>query len=193
MQTRIPLFFLISFFSVQLAGATQFVSPYSGEQLRSIKSLSEQDVHDLTLGKGWGLAKAAELNGVPGPLHILEMQDAIHLNDSQRQEVTRLFDAMKDRASQLGKQLVELEANLNSAFANNTVDKDSLKHMLDEIGRVRAELRYTHLSAHLETPSILTPHQIVMYNKLRGYGGNPCDAVPEGHDPTMWKRHNGCE
>jgi len=33
-----------------------------------------------------------------------------------------------------------------------------------------------------------------LYNELRGYSSDdPCENVPEGHDPEMWKRHNNCE
>jgi hypothetical protein len=46
----------------------------------------------------------------------------------------------------------------------------------------------------LETPPLLTADQIVRYNDLRGYdAADPCDAVPEGHDAAMWRRHNGCD
>ena len=34
-------------------------------------------------GKGWGLAKAAELNGVPGPVHLMEMKEEIDLSAEQ--------------------------------------------------------------------------------------------------------------
>jgi hypothetical protein len=28
---------------------------------------------------------------------------------------------------------------------------------------------------------------------MRGYGeGDPWKNVPAGHDPEMWKKHNGC-
>ena len=66
---------------------------------------------------------------------------------------------------------------------------DALRDLIDASDAVRAELRFIHL----ETPPFLTDDQIVRYNDLRGYGvADPCDAVPEGHDPTMWRRHNGC-
>lgn len=33
---------------------------------------------------------------------------------------------------------------------------------------------------------ILTPEQIALYNKLRGYSSDdPCENIPEGHDPEM--------
>jgi hypothetical protein len=50
-----------------------------------------------------------------------------------------------------------------------------------------------HLSRHLQTPPLLTPHQIARYNQLRGYTSDPCASVPEGHDAEMWRKHNGCE
>ena len=43
-----------------------YKSKYAGEEKRVIKSLSETDIEELKNGKGWGLAKAAELNTVPG-------------------------------------------------------------------------------------------------------------------------------
>ena len=44
-------------------------TPYSGMQDRAIKSLSDNDIKELRRGGGWGLALAAELNGMPGPTH----------------------------------------------------------------------------------------------------------------------------
>jgi hypothetical protein len=43
-------------------------TPYAGMQNRAIKSLSDNDINELRRGGGWGLALAAELNGMPAPL-----------------------------------------------------------------------------------------------------------------------------
>lgn len=59
------LFLAITSTSVQ-AGKSEYVSSYSGQEKRTIKSLSKDDIEQLNAGKGWGLAKAAELNGMPG-------------------------------------------------------------------------------------------------------------------------------
>ena len=53
-------------------------------------------------------------------------------------------------------------------------------------------LRYVHLAAHLKTLPLLTHDQIARYNVLRGYAGDPCANPPEGHDLSMWRKHNGC-
>jgi hypothetical protein len=50
-------------------------APYAGLQQRPVKALSEQQVADLRAGRGMGLALAAELNGYPGPLHVIELAD----------------------------------------------------------------------------------------------------------------------
>ena len=50
---------------------------YVGQQNRQIKALSAQEQQDWLEGKGMGLAKAAELNGFPGPMHTLEHADAV--------------------------------------------------------------------------------------------------------------------
>ena len=57
------------------ASAADLVSPYAGQEAREIPTLSEEDIRQLQDGEGWGLAKAAELNGVPGPAHLLEIAD----------------------------------------------------------------------------------------------------------------------
>jgi hypothetical protein len=72
-------------------------SPYAGEQKREIKSLSETDIEKLQNGKGWGLSKAAELNGVSGPLPFLEMKKEIDLSAEQVQAIEDIFREIKKR------------------------------------------------------------------------------------------------
>jgi len=149
--------------------AQQHHSMYAGEENRPIKSLSDDDIAQLTQGRGWGLAKAAELNGMPGPIHLLQMRNEIKLTTLQINQLEMLFNTMKQQAIPLGKQLIEREAQLNSAFANKTVTKKSLQKIMTDIATTYSRLRFTHLAAHLETPNILTPTQIKQYNALRGY------------------------
>ena len=168
-------------------------SKYAGEEKRKIKSLSATDIEELQNGKGWGLAKAAELNGVPGPVHLLEMKEEIDLSAKQLQAIESLYKKMKQEAIPLGLKLIELERILNNHFANRTITDEILRQVLQKIFDVHRQLRYVHLSTHLKTPDILQSEQIILYNKLRGYSSDdPCDNVPKGHDPEMWKKHNNC-
>jgi len=186
------IFFLS--FSVYSAEHPKYKSNYLGQEKRPIKSLSEDDIRQLKAGKGWGLAKAAELNGMPGPAHILQMKEKISLSKEQEVKIQALFEDMKSKAIPLGNELIELETKLNDSFANGTVTNELLSQQLDSIYIVRKKLRYVHLVTHLMTPKILTPQQIGQYNQLRGYNsGDPCKNIPEGHDAEMWKKHNDCK
>src|ERR1700704_6854479 len=102
-------------------------TPYAGMQTRSIKALSDQQIADLGAGRGMGLALAAELNGYPGPSHVLELADRLELSADQRARVQTLFDSMKSEALAVGARLLEQEAELDQQFAGRTVTPDSLK------------------------------------------------------------------
>ena len=170
------------------------VSQYAGQHERAIKSLSPDDIAELRRGGGWGLAKAAELNGVPGPAHLLELKDEIPLDDAQILAITELFLSMKRQAIHQGERLIALEQELDAYFQNNTITDAILRSSLDAIAAARKELRYIHLATHLQTPKVLSKDQIAKYNALRGYSAlDPCANIPEGHDAKMWRRHNGCE
>lgn len=169
-------------------------SPYAGQEARAIKSLSESDIAELQRGGGWGLAKAAELNGVPGPAHLLELKDAIPLTQAQAAEIRAIFERMQAEAIAGGERLIALEAELEADFRAGAVTEEALRDMLGRIAAARAELRFIHLSTHLQTPAILSKSQIARYHALRGYGGDdPCAQAPERHDPAMWRKHNGCD
>src|SRR3954462_11581509 len=101
--------FVISAVLMLTATAANAQTPYAGMQTRSIKALSEQQVADLRAGRGMGLALAAELNGYPGPVHVLELVDKLNLSADQRASVQRLFDSMKAEALPLGAKLLEQE------------------------------------------------------------------------------------
>lgn len=169
-------------------------SKYAGEEKRALKSLSPDDLAELRRGGGWGLAKAAELNGVPGPAHLLELKDQIPLDDAQISAIEQLFEQMQTKAIEEGQNLIALERELEDHFKNRTITDDILRASLEAIAEARKELRYIHLATHLKTPEILSQDQIRKYNSLRGYSDqDPCTNIPEGHDAAMWRRHNGCE
>jgi hypothetical protein len=156
-----------------LSGSAFGQTPYAGMQARPIKALSEQQVADLGAGRGMGLALAAELNGYPGPSHVLELADKLDLTADQRAGVQRLFDSMKQEALPLGSKLIAQESDLDRQFAGRTVTPESLKNSTQAIAATQGTLRETHLKYHLSTVAILTPGQMQRYAELRGYGGKP--------------------
>jgi len=161
-----------------LAAVAFAQSPYAGMQTRTIKALSDQQIADLKAGRGMGLALPAELNGYPGPIHVLELADQLELSVEQKARINDLFNSMKAEAVPLGTKLLEQEAALDQQFANHTITAESLKAATAEIGATQAELRDTHLKYHLRTAQILSPQQMQHYSVLRGYGS---EARPQHH------------
>ncbi|MGL4441288.1 MAG: hypothetical protein ACRCUE_18690 [Bosea sp. (in: a-proteobacteria)] len=169
-------------------------SSYAGFEAREIKSLSDAELDDLRRSAGWGLASSAELNGVPGPAHLLELKDQIGLSADQVSAIETIFAAMQSEAQDAGVRFIEAEAAIEAAFRAGNLEQQQLRALIETSAAAQAELRYIHLVRHLETPPLLSQEQIAQYNALRGYGeSDPCIAAPEGHNPEMWRRHNNCD
>lgn len=149
-------------------GAAQ-LSPYADHAGREIKALSAEEVEGLLAGEGMGLALPAELNGYPGPKHVLELAEDLELSAEQRAAVEEVHAAMAREAVALGEQVVAAERRLDALFAGGEASAEALDSILGELGRLQASLRYAHLAAHLETKALLTEEQIRRYTHLRGY------------------------
>jgi Spy/CpxP family protein refolding chaperone len=164
---------LVTFaFSASLNAASAQHQPYAGLDARPIKALSEQQIGDLKAGRGMGLALAAELNGYPGPMHVLELADRLGLTAEQRTRVQMLFGNMRAEAVPLGEKLVAQEAELDRQFSEKLITPASLSSATAEIGQTQGALRHAHLKYHLATLDILTPEQAQRYAMLRGYHGS---------------------
>ena len=64
-----------------------------------------------------GLALAAELNGYPGPMHVLENADGLALTPEQQQQTKALMQAHKEEAKAIGAKLAEIAVRLEVARA----------------------------------------------------------------------------
>ena len=152
-------------------------TPYAGEEARDIASLSEADLAALRAGEGWGLAKAAEFNGHPGPAHLLEHAEALDLTPEQRRAVQAAFNAMNADARALGADLIGAEARLDAGFEAGGLDRAAMDTLVAEAAAAQGRLRARHLAAHLEVTPLLTPEQVVAYGRLRGYGGTEASTA----------------
>ncbi len=162
----------------QVPGAAWAVEP--GQVPMS--SLAPEEIRGLQEGEGIRLARAAELNGYPGPAHILEAARAgkIELYADQRQAIERIHAAMKAKAQALGRQILAQEVSLEAGFRTGRVVEADLARQVEDIARLLAELRLTHLRAHLMTAAILRPQQIEEYYQFRGYSA-PSSGRHLGH------------
>jgi hypothetical protein len=144
-------------------------APYAGMQQRLVKALSDQQIADLRAGRGMGLALAAELNGYPGPLHVLELSEQLELTGEQRQRFQRLYEAMKTEAIAVGEKLIAQETALDRHFAEQAASPATLVSLTAQIGETQGQLRAIHLTYHLNTAALLTLDQLQRYAELRGY------------------------
>ena len=183
MKTIVFLFSILMLSTGVFATAsTNPESSYKGQQLRNIKALSQSDINGYLSGKGMGFAKAAELNHYPGPRHVLDLSKELELSEKQLKQTQALFNTMQGKAITLGKQLIKHEQKLDQLFAQGSVDKNSLETTLQDIGVTQAKLRNVHLSTHLEQKQLLSKHQIMMYDRIRGYGTNGSMGHKHNHE-----------
>ena len=121
----------------------------------------------LEQGAGAGMGSYADLNGYPGPKHVLEMRDTLRLTDEQEKDIEAIFDGMSETARAKGELVIAKEQELNARFKNGTVTEPEIRRLAGEIGKLRGDLRAVHLTAHVQTRQILTKQQIALYNTIR--------------------------
>ena len=152
------------------SGESSRQSPYAGQQARQTKALSEAETAEYLEGSGMGLAKAAELNGYPGPKHVLGLAVELALSDDQRSTTESVFTDMLNDAQRLGALIVAAEAELDEAFRTGQATAQTVDRLTHEVARLQGDLRAVHLRAHLAQARILSAEQIRHYAELRGYG-----------------------
>lgn len=115
------------------------------------------------------MALPAELNGYPGPLHVLDLADGLALTPEQRERTQELLGRMRTTAISAGESLIAREAELDRLFASRRASPEALSAALAQVADAQAKVRGAHLQAHLEQVRILSPEQVAQYNRLRGY------------------------
>lgn len=152
------------------AGGPPAHQPYRELANRRIAALAPERVADLLAGRGAGYALAAELNHYPGPAHVLDLADKLHLGPAEKGAIELVRHEMRRDARRLGRELVSLEKELDAAFGSETITPAQVAGLTSRIARVEGALRAVHLNAHLRVKELLTPAQVAHYDVLRGYG-----------------------
>lgn len=148
------MFGLISFMMVSQASAQAVIPP---------------DKESLLKGLGMGLASYAEENNYPGPKHVLDLKEQLALSRDQIKKAETLANLVSVSAVAKGEEIVQAEEELNKMFEEGKINEKSLRPKLEQIGKLRADLRFIHLQAHLRMKQILSADQIKRYNELRGH------------------------
>ena len=167
--------------------AAQPASPYAGQERNDISAFAPQDVNALLAGQGMGLAKAAELNGYPGPLHVIELAGPLSLTPQQLGSSRKLMEAHRARARTLGAELVTAERALDRLFKQRKASAASVLAASERVGAIQARLRAEHLNTHLAQTRLPAPEQVRRYAELRGYseGSSHGGGTPESHPKPM--------
>ncbi|PYN37838.1 MAG: hypothetical protein DMD98_04745 [Candidatus Rokuibacteriota bacterium] len=118
-------------------------------------------------GRGFGLAFAADQNGYPGPMHVLELRDRLKLTADQEAKARDLMHAMFAESRPKSVRLLEAEAKLRRLFAERAADEAAVRAAVAEVERARSEVRLVHLLAHLKTRDLLSEDQRRLYHETR--------------------------
>ena len=128
-------------------------------------------------GRGFGMAFAADQEGYPGPLHVLELKDRLRLDPAQEARVRALLQRMFDEARPKGARLLDAEARLRRLFGAGgggggpaRPPATAVRTAVTEVEQARTELRLVHLLAHLETHALLSEAQRRAYQEARWPG-----------------------
>jgi len=135
----------------------------------SIHALSAEEVDQIRQGGGASFALPAELNGVPGPRHVLDLADELDLSLDQQAQIQAVYDRFRADAIPAGERYLAAEQALEEAFRSRALSEAGLPERVAEVSLLEGELVTIHLRTHLQTTEILTPAQIAAYNQLRGY------------------------
>lgn len=143
------------------------------DPVEPLRGVPPAEVEALRAGDGMGQARAAELNGHPGPKHVLELADSLALTPDQRARVAEVHGRMAAAARAIGVEILAGEAGLEASFRAGEMDAVELERRVSALAVQRGRLRLAHLEAHLETAALLTPAQRERYYQLRKHGAGP--------------------
>lgn len=153
------------------APAASIRSPYVDHAHRGLTALSDEQLQGYAEGRGMGLALPAEMNHYPGPRHVLDAARALALTESQTRALAAIHGRMQAEAVRLGAAYLAAERALDAFFEGGDTNPKRLAGLTQRSGVLFGGLRAAHLAAHIETRATLTPEQIGVYDRLRGYGG----------------------
>ena len=156
---------------VSAPAAAQHHPPYAGQEQRAVKALSDEEAKQYLAGAGMGYARAAELNGYPGPMHVLELADKLFLTSEQRAATQKLMETHKAEARAVGAKRVAAEQALDELFRSGQADEKRVAEAVRAAAELEGQYRLSHLDTHVRMRALLTAHQVMEYSRLRGYGG----------------------
>jgi hypothetical protein len=109
----------------------------AGEKTGEITSLSIDEVEELLAGYSTpfdDMEKNAELNGYPGPHHVLDAVQAgeIELTNEQQVQIEVLYEERRLQLIDLGTQMFDIEKEIDDAFVNRVMTEELLQEKVSQ-------------------------------------------------------------
>jgi uncharacterized protein (DUF305 family) len=125
----------------------------------SIRALSATEIQLIRSGEGAGLARAAAMNGLPGPRHVLDAADNLELTSEQAAQIQRIYESMHAAAVEVRAAYLNAQEAFEIELRSSQVTTQTLPGRLSDVDRQRTELARVHLQADLETAALLPREQ----------------------------------
>ena len=116
-------------------------------------------------GESLGMGDPAIRGGSPAPLQLLALAGELKLSPGQVTALKKLQAEMSEKAVARGKEMLSAEARLEEMFREARPEAD-LREQSFRIDSLHAELRWTHLAAHVAARAQLAPDQLAAYQRL---------------------------
>ncbi len=101
----------------------------------------------------------AERFGYPSPAQVLAKKDELGLTRDKLRRIEGVVASQQVAVKVKGEEIVEAEEQLAKLFEAGTVSEKVLRGRLEQIGKLRAELRFAHLQVYLKMKQILSPNE----------------------------------
>ncbi len=132
-----------------------------------VKSLTKFEYDAYQNGDPMRFTQPAELNNYPSPTKALALEKHLKLTAAQKNQLTTAAEALRFKAKEMGRSIIQNEKKLYDLFMNGKIDEGSLIYFSNQYGLYQGELRNAHLQAHLKTKRILTPDQLKKISQQR--------------------------
>jgi len=117
-------------------------------------------------GRGFGMAFAADQNGYPGPMHVLELKEVLKLTPEQEARARELHAAVRAELPK-SQRLLDAEHRLERLFADRAATDERVRAAAVDVEQARTAVRLVHLLAHVRTRELLSEEQRRVYHQTR--------------------------
>ena len=117
------------------------------------------DKDQLLKGDANGQALVAEGNGFPAPQKVVSFKDQLGLTKDQMRKIDEMLTNLQVSATVKGQEIVDAEEEINKFFESGSINEKTLRNKLEQIGKMRADLRFMFLQVYLKEKQILTVKQ----------------------------------